>query len=605
MSGSGYVESEEMEDDVKVDPLFLGTALHNDKVEIVLHPQGKNERPQGEVVRIIERNKTTFVGTIERKKDQNFSFLIPDDERMYTDIFIPDASVENGYKALVEIVEWDDQKKNPEGRVVKALGKKGDNDAEIHSIVLEKGLPLDFPEEVVKEAEEIGGVPLEGRSDFREVPTFTIDPADAKDYDDAISVRKLESGEYEVGVHIADVSYYVKEDTALDNEARKRAFSIYLVDRTIPMLPEVLSNNICSLMPDQDRVAFSTVFIMNEKGEISRRWFGETVIRSNKCFNYKEAQNIIDKNKGEFCDELSFLARITKGFREKRTERGALDFDEDELQFELDHDGVPLFLYKKEKLFTHKLIEELMILANKEVAKRFGGFYRVHEIPEKKSIESLLSFLSKIGYSVRLEGNTITSRELNNLFAKIKGKKEEFLVKSVVLKAMSKAEYSVENKKHFGLVLDNYTHFTSPIRRYADLTVHRMVKSKLKGEKVNTEKNKKIAREVSLRELDVLDAERESVAYKQVQYMLERVGEKFEAVVSGVTRFGLFVRISETHAEGLVSIRDMEDDYYVLDEENYSLIGTKKNKRYSLGDSVKVKLVGGSIETRRLEFVFV
>ncbi len=246
-----------------------------------------------------------------------------------------------------------------------------------------------------------------------------------------------------------------------------------------------------------------------------------------------------------------------------------------------------------------------MILANKEVAKRFGGFYRVHEIPEKKSIESLLSFLSKIGYSVRLEGNTITSRELNNLFAKIKGKKEEFLVKSVVLKAMSKAEYSVENKKHFGLVLDNYTHFTSPIRRYADLTVHRMVKSKLKGEKVNTEKNKKIAREVSLRELDVLDAERESVAYKQVQYMLERVGEKFEAVVSGVTRFGLFVRISETHAEGLVSIRDMEDDYYVLDEENYSLIGTKKNKRYSLGDSVKVKLVGGSIETRRLEFVFV
>ncbi len=603
-SGYGYVSSEETEEDIKIDSPSLNTAFHKDEVEVLLYPQKKGEKLQGEVVKVLKRSKTRFVGTIERKKGQKYSFLIPDDERMYMDIFIPDDKAKNGSKAFVEIVNWESRKKNPQGKILKVIGKKGDNDAEINSIVLEKGLSVEFPEKVENEAQKIKYVPDNNRKDFRDVVTFTIDPKDAKDFDDAISVRELKGGDYEVGVHIADVSHYVKEDTALDEEARKRAFSIYLVDRTIPMLPEVLSNNICSLMPNEDRLAFSAVFVINRKGKVKERWFGETTICSDERFTYKEAQKILNEKKGKFYKEISFLADVAESLKEERKERGAVDFDDSEVQFELDHDGIPLFIYKKEKLFTHSLVEEFMILANREVASRFGELYRVHETPKKSSIEGLVSFLSKIGYSIKVEGNNITSNELNDLFARLKGKKEEFLVKSVVLQSMSKAVYSTKNKKHFGLALDKYTHFTSPIRRYADLLVHRIVKEKLQGKKIKKD-HSRVAEEISLRELDVLSAERDSIAYKQVQYMMERVGEQFEAIISGITRFGVFVRVSDTFAEGLVSIRDMEDDYYVLDEETYSLIGTRKNKRYSLGDTVKVKLVGGSIETRRLEFVFV
>ena len=602
-SGYGYVSSDELEEDVKIDPLFLNTALHKDEVEILLYPQKKGDKPQGEVLKVLKRNKTKFVGTIERKKGQRFAFLIPDDERMYMDIFIPDSKVKDGSKVFVEIVSWESNKKNPQGKVLKVIGRKGDNDAEINSIVLEKGLSIEFPPEVEEEASKLTTFNNEERRDFRGVTTFTIDPKDAKDFDDAISVKELDGGDYEVGVHIADVSYYVKEDTALDEEARKRAFSIYLVDRTIPMLPEVLSNNICSLMPKKDRLAFSAVFKLDKKGRVKEKWFGETIICSDQRFTYKEAQKILDDKSGKFFKELSFLAEVAKSLREERVQRGAVDFDDSEVQFELDQRGIPLFIYKKEKLFVHKLIEEFMVLANREVATNFGELYRVHETPKKSSIEGLVSFLSKIGYKIKVEGNTITSNELNDLFARLKGKKEEFLVKSVVLQSMSKAVYATKNKKHFGLALDKYTHFTSPIRRYPDLMIHRVVKKKLKGESIKKDYSK-VAMEISLRELDVLSAERDSVAYKQVQYMMEWVEEKFEAIISGVTRFGVFVRITDNYAEGLVSIRNMEDDYYVLDEETYSLIGTKKNKRYSLGDVVKVKLIGGSVETRRLEFVF-
>ncbi len=602
--GTGYVRSEEFEEDIKIEASFLNTALHNDEVSVALFPKKKGEKQQGEVVNIIKRAKKRFVGVIEKKKNKKYAFLVPDDKRMYVDIFLPKNRVKNKSKALVEIVNWKDKKKNPEGKVIKTIGKKGENDTEINSIVLEKGLSIDFPGKVEKEAKDLKKkiTDTKNRKDFSNAVTFTIDPEDAKDFDDALSVRKIEDDLYEVGVHIADVSNYVKEKTELDKEAQKRAFSIYLVDRTIPMLPEVLSNDICSLKEKEERVAFSAVFKIKKNGDIVERWFGETVIFSDKRFTYKEAQEVLDKKKGKFLKELSFLAEIAKNLRKERIKNGALMIEDDELFFKLDHDGRPISVYRKEHFFTHNLVEELMILANREVAKRFKTLYRVHDKPDKETIDNLLTFLSNLGYKVRVEKKDISSTEINKLFKDIKGKNEEFLVKSAVLRSMAKAEYSIKNKKHFGLALDEYMHFTSPIRRYADLLMHRIVKKKLRGEKTNPKRYEDVAREISFRELDVLDAERNSIAYKQVEYMLNKVGEEFDAIIAGVTNFGFFVQEIETKAEGMVSIRDMDDDYYIFDEENYSLIGTRKRKRYSLGDKIRVRLVGGNIETRQLDF---
>ncbi len=594
-----------MEEDVKIDTSFLNTALHNDEVEVVLFPKKKGEKQCGEVMKVIKRAKKRFVGTVEKKKGKSYAFFIPDDPKMYTDIFIPRNNVKEKTKVLVEIVNWDDPKKNPEGRVIQVIGKKGDSDAELHSIVLEKGLAVDFPRKIKEDAKKAKKKIFDEkkRRDFRDVPTFTIDPEDAKDFDDALSIKKTKEGVYEVGIHIADVSYYVTEGSKIDQEARERAFSIYLVDRTIPMLPEILSNDICSLRPNEDRAAFSAVFNIKGDGSVIDSWFGETVIRSQRRFTYKEAQNILDAKKGEFYKELSDLAKIAENLIKKKNKRGSLKIEDDELFFELDHDGRPLSVFCKEHLFTHNLIEEFMVLANAEVAKKFNTLYRVHEKPDKEKINNLFSFLSGLGYNINMKGEEITSSEINDLFEKVKEKDEEFLVKKNVLRSMAKAAYSTKNKKHFGLALKEYTHFTSPIRRYADLLVHRIVKKKLKGERVKADSYEKVAQEISLRELDVLDAERSSVAYKQVEYMLEKVGETFDAIISGVTSFGIFVQEMEVKAEGRISIRDMDDDYYILDEETYSLIGTRKRKRYSLGDKVKVKLAGGSTETRQLDFV--
>lgn len=604
-NGAGYLKSDDLEEDVKIEQIFLNTAFHGDEVEAFLFPRKKGERQTGEVVNILQRAKTRFVGEVEKKKGKKFAFLVPDDEKMQRDIFISGEDVKNKTKVLVEVIDWGDSKRNPEGKVIKKIGRKGDNEAELHSIVLEKGLSIEFPEKVEKEAGKLKGSEIKkaNRRDFTQAPTFTIDPEDAKDFDDALSVKELEKGLYEIGVHIADVSYYVKEGSELDKEARKRAFSIYLVDRTIPMLPETLSNDVCSLRPEEERAAFSAVFKMKKDGTVVDSWFGETVIRSDKRFTYKEAQNILDSQKGPFCKELSFLADIAEKFRKERDKRGALRIDDEELFFRLDHEGRPLSVLRKEHLFTHSLVEEFMVLANRQVAEKFNTLYRIHEKPDREKINDLVSFLSKLGYYVDMRGNDITSAELNELFEKLEGKNEEFLVKTSVLRSMAKAEYSVKNKGHFGLALDKYMHFTSPIRRYADLLMHRIIKKRLRGEKVSSKDYEKVSGEISLRELDVLDAERSSIAYKQTEYMLERVGERFEGIVAGVTSFGIFVQELETKAEGMVSIRDLEDDYYVLDEETYSLIGTKKGRRYSLGDKIKVKLVGGSIETRRLEFV--
>ncbi len=603
--GFGFVKQEEG-DDIKIDASLLNTALHGDEVEIILLPKSKKDRQQGEVIKIIHRAKTKFVGTLEKNDNKKFAFLVPDDPRMYVDIFISDVqeNIKKDTKALVEIIKWDDPKKNPEGKIINIIGAKGDNDVELHSIVLEKGLPIDFSEEAKKEAEVVKNYSINAnkRRDFRKTPTFTIDPDDAKDFDDAISVKKIDNNLHEIGIHIADVSHYVQENSKLDKEARERAFSIYLVDRTIPMLPNILSDNICSLMPNEDRAAFSAVFVIDNSGNIHQKWFGETIIQSQKRFTYKEAQTILDNKEGKFYDELQFLAKIAKNLRQKRIEKGSLCFEDEELLFHLDHDGRPISVYKKEHLFTHNLVEEFMILANKGVSESFNTLYRVHEPPDKRVIGNLLAFLIGLGYHMNIKGNEITSSELNDLFSKIKGKDEEFLVKVSALRAMSKAQYSTRNKKHFGLALDKYTHFTSPIRRYADLLMHRIVKKSIAGKKINPKDYDTVAQEISTKELSVLDAERSSVAYKQVQYMMERIGDTFDVVVSGVANSGIFVQDIETRAEGMISIRDMDDDYYILDEETYSLIGTKKKKRYSLGNKIKVKLISGNLEMRRLNF---
>jgi ribonuclease R len=606
-SGCGYLKIDNQEEeDVKINASLLNTALHNDEVEIVLLPKKEKERQHGEVISVLKRAKERFVGRIDRKNGKSFGFLIPDDSRMYVDIFIPniDKSINKNKKVLVEIEKWEDPKKNPEGKIVKVIGNKGVNDVELESIVLEKGLEIDFPSQIEKEAKNIEkkGFDLKNRRDFRSDPVFTIDPEDAKDFDDALSVKDIGGGLYEVGVHIADVSYYVKEGSKIDKEARKRAFSIYLVDRTIPMLPEVLSNNLCSLMPDKDRATFSAVFKMKENGEVIDSWFGEGVICSKRRFSYKEAQTILDNKKGEFYKELSILAKIAEHLKKERMDAGALSIEEDELFFELDNDGRPISLYRKEHLFTHNLIEEFMVIANKTVAEKFNTLHRIHDNPDRKTISSLIAFLLGLGYRINIKGDEISSSEINKLFQDIKGKDEEFLVKNMVLRSMSKAKYSTLSKKHFGLALDKYMHFTSPIRRYADLVMHRIVKKKLRNEKVKPENYEEVAREISLRELDVLDAERSSIRYKQVEYMADKVGEEFQVIISGVTSFGIFVQEIETKVEGMISIRDMDDDYYILDEESYSLIGTRKRKRYALGNKIKVKLVEADQENRRLNF---
>ncbi len=603
-SGVGYVSSDKLKDDVRIDPSLLNTALHNDEVEVLLLPNKKNGKQEGEVVKVLSRNKSLFVGNIEKKKNKKYAFLVVDDKKMHTDIFLPKCNVKQNKKVLVEITNWNDDKGSPEGRVVSVIGNKGENNAEINSIAIGKGFDVGFSEKIEKEAAELKKkISLKQRIDFRGKATFTIDPESAKDFDDAISVESLGDGLYEIGVHIADVSHYVKENTLLDNEAKKRAYSIYLVDRTIPMFPEVISNDICSLNPKEDKLTFSVVFIIKESGEIVDYYVAETIINSQKRFSYKQAEEILIKKSGTFYDQLAILKKITNNLIAKRKKRGALDIEDDELGFVLDCDGRPVSVYKKEHLFTHRVVEEFMILANKCIAEKYNTFYRIHEKPDKEMINNLVSFLVNIGYrGDYIKGKDISTGEINKILQSIKGDEKEFLVKKTILRSMAKAEYSTENKKHFGLALDKYTHFTSPIRRYADLIVHRIVKEKLKGEKVSANKYKQVARDISLRELDVLDAERSSVQYKQVEYMKEKIGEVFEVIVSGVTSFGIFVQEMETRAEGMISVRDMGDDYYTLDEKNYCLVGTRKRKKYSLGDKLKVKLISCSQETREINF---
>ena len=626
--GTGYVTSAGFDMDIQIEPQFLNTALHGDEVEFFVFPQIEKERLDGEIIRVLWRAKMEFVGTVDKRKGSAISFIVPDDKRMYTDIFISPAEsgrVRNNWKVLVRIIKWDDPKKNPEGRIVKVLGKKGDNDAEMESIVLEKGFQMKFPPKVEKEAELLGKISkpiprkdIDGRRDFRRITTFTIDPEDAKDFDDALSFKKVSDDVFEIGVHIANVSHYVKEGGRLDEEARRRGVSIYLVDRTIPMLPEVLSNDVCSLNPGQDKLTFAAVLTMSSGGHIQKAWLGRTIINSNKRFAYEEAQKALDEKKGGYYDELNRLNELAKILRGKRMKMGALDFDKEEVKFKLDAKGKPLSVAQKPRLDVHKLVEEFMILANKEVAsylsrevKRINkgaSIYRIHGAPKKEAIDELLFLLRMLGHEIEVKGENISSKELNEIFEKIKGKPEESLVKTVAMRSMAKAIYSIRNIGHYGLALENYTHFTSPIRRYADLLVHRILERHLKGGHLRSQEiawHHNFAAELSQREIDATDAERSSVAYKQVEYMLGKTGHVFEGVISGITTWGVYVEESRTKASGMVKFKDMKDDFYVFSKETYSLVGTRRKRKYSVGDKVKIKIIGGDLERKILDYIFV
>lgn len=625
--GIGFVSSDLFKEDIEIPTTSLNTAMNKDEVEILILPTvNRQKRHLGEVLKVLKRVKESFVGILEKENSE--FFLVPDDKKMYVDILIQKDKTRDareGQKVLVKITRWDDPKKAPEGEVIKILGEKGEHNVEMESIVLEKGFDTEFPREVEKEAESVArnekdlSEEIKKRRDFRNTLTFTIDPADAKDFDDAISFKKLENDKYEIGVHIADVSHYVREGTVMNTEARKRGFSVYLVDRTIPMLPEILSNDICSLNPMEEKLSFSAVFIIDIKGNISERWFGKTVIRSDKRFTYEEAQESLDSKKGEHYEALNTLNLIAKKMRNEKFKKGAIDFEQDEVKFELDENGKPLRIFIKKRLDTHKLVEEFMLLANKEVAefifkankkmsKDDPFIYRIHDVPDREKIAQLSIFLKALGYEMELKENNLTAKDLQMLFKLIEGKAEESMIKTAAIRSMSKAVYSTRNIGHFGLAFEYYTHFTSPIRRYADLLVHRLLEKHLQDKSIPKHEwnlYEKMAMETTEKEISAAEAERNSKKYKQVEYMKDRIGEVFEGVISGVTEWGLYVEEVNTKSDGMVSLRNLTDDFYVLDEKNYALIGEKTKKRYGLGDKVKVKLLGADLDRRTLDYVFV
>ena len=625
--GTGFVADEtEKDDDIEIPPESLNCALHKDGVEIrLLGKRSLRERRLAEVVRVVKRSRVRFVGVLKKDAAGNF-FVKPDDWRCYVDFWVAaDArgDAKENEKVLIELLPWTDPKKRPEASVVEIIGTAGEHNTEMRALALARGFSSAHPPQVVREAEDMKRRELEiftaetpRRRDFRGATTFTIDPVDAKDFDDALSFKKLPSGNYEIGVHIADVSFFVREGTALDAEARERGFSVYLVDRTIPMLPEALSNDLCSLNPDTDKFAFSAVFEISDMAEVLARWFGRTVIRSVKRFSYETAQEVIDKKTGTLSKELLTLNTLAKIMQEKNRAAGAIDFAQDEVKFELDKDGWPVRAYKKPHLETHKLVEEWMLLANREVAeflchereKRKSAvpvLYRIHDLPDSDKITALALFARALGHHLPLTGKSVSGKDLQQLFKKIEGKAEEALIKTTALRSMAKAIYSTKNIGHFGLAMPFYTHFTSPIRRYADLLVHRMLAAHLHGEKIKEEEwttYEAIATHITEREIGAAEAERESVKIKKTEYMSERVGQEFEGVISGVTEWGIYIEENETKAEGMAALRNFGDDFYSLNEKQYCIVGARSKKKYSLGDKVRFKIIGADLERKTLDF---
>ncbi|MBP6139595.1 ribonuclease R [Bacteroides graminisolvens] len=609
------------------DPIFIAErnsahAMNNDKVKIVFYAKRKNHDAEGEVVEILERANDTFVGTLEVAN--SYAFLVTENRTLANDIFIPKEKLKGGKtgdKAVVKIVEWPDKAKNPIGQVIDILGKAGDNTTEMHAILAEFGLPYVYPEAVEKAADkipaEISEEEIARREDFRKVTTFTIDPKDAKDFDDALSIRSIKEGLWEVGVHIADVTHYVQEGSIIDKEAEKRATSVYLVDRTIPMLPERLCNFICSLRPNEEKLSYSVIFDITEKGEVKNSRIVHTVINSDRRFTYEEAQQIIETKEGDFKEEVLMLDKIAKALRDKRFSSGAINFDRYEVKFEIDDKGKPVSVYFKESKDANKLVEEFMLLANKTVAEEIGKVprnkkakvfpYRIHDLPDPEKLDNLAQFIARFGYKIRTSGTkSDVSKSINHLLDDIQGKKEENLIETVSIRAMQKARYSTHNIGHYGLAFEYYTHFTSPIRRFPDMMVHRLLTKYAEGGRsVLESKYEDLCEHSSNMEQIAANAERASIKYKQVEFMSERLGQIFDGVISGVTEWGLYVELNENKCEGMIPMRDLDDDYYEFDEKNYCLRGRRKNRMYSLGDAITVKVARANLEKKQLDFALV
>ncbi len=643
-NGNAYFISDDFEEDIFIPSINLNKGLHKDTVKVYTYNKRGSKKLEADVVEVLERAKTEFVGVLQLNK--NFGFVIPDDNKMYADLFVSQNKIngaEDGDKVVVTLTDWPSNSKNPFGKIKQVLGKPGDHNTEMHSILVEYGLPYEFPKEVEDEAKnlsiEITKEEIVKRRDMRSDLTFTIDPKDAKDFDDALSFTKLENGNYEIGIHIADVSHYLQEKTILDDEAYERATSVYLVDRVVPMLPEMLSNGVCSLRPNEEKLTFSAVFEINEKAQVVHKWFGRTVTYSDQRFAYEEAQNIIenctlsaikeytmpadisitDKEytvTKEIVEATLKLDELAKKMRKKRMKAGAISFDRVEVKFNLDENANPLGVYFKEAKDANKLIEEFMLLANRKVAEFVGQehgkpskktfIYRVHDEPNIDKLNALQGIVSKFGYSLQTDSKEVISQSLNKLLFDVHGKAESNMVETLAIRTMSKAEYTTQNIGHYGLAFDYYSHFTSPIRRYPDVMTHRLLQHYLDGGNSPTaaiyEEKCKHSSEM---EYLASRAERDSIKYMQVKYMQDHKDQEFEGVISGVTEWGIYVEIKENKCEGMVRIRDIKSDYYIFDEKQYAIVGQSTKQLYQLGDNVIVKVKKTDLERKHLDFTLI